>query len=96
VVVGVNAFKVKEDMELESLASDPAIEQNQRARLAALRAERDGERVNELMGQLDTTARGSENLMPLLVTCVENDITLGEICDVLRRVWGEYQSPSWL
>jgi methylmalonyl-CoA mutase, N-terminal domain len=96
VVVGVNAFKVKEDMELESLASDPAIEQNQRARLAALRAERDGERVNELMGQLDTTARGSENLMPLLVTCVENDITLGEICGVLRRVWGEYQSPSWL
>jgi methylmalonyl-CoA mutase, N-terminal domain len=54
VVVGVNAFKVKEDLELESLAADPAIEQNQRKRLAALRDERDDARIQELMGQLDT------------------------------------------
>jgi methylmalonyl-CoA mutase N-terminal domain/subunit len=96
VVVGVNAFQVKEDLELESLAVNPAIEQNQRAGLAALRAERDGARAIELLDQLDTIARGSENLMPLLVTCVENDITLGEICGALRRVWGEYQPPAWL
>jgi methylmalonyl-CoA mutase, N-terminal domain len=96
VVVGVNAFKVKEDLELESLAADPAIEQNQRKRLAALRNERDDARIHELMGQLDSAARGSENLMPLMVTCVENDMTLGEICGVLRRVWGEYQPPAWL
>jgi methylmalonyl-CoA mutase, N-terminal domain len=96
VVVGVNAFKVKEDLELESLAADPAIEQNQRARLATLRAERDGTRIHELMAQLETAARGSENLMPLMVTCVEYDMTLGEICGVLRRVWGEYQPPAWL
>jgi methylmalonyl-CoA mutase, N-terminal domain len=96
VVVGVNAFKVKEDLELESLAADPAIEQNQRKRLAALKNERDDARIQELMGQLDGAARGSENLMPLMVTCVENDMTLGEICGVLRRVWGEYQPPAWL
>jgi methylmalonyl-CoA mutase, N-terminal domain len=96
VVVGVNAFKVKEDLELESLAADPAIEQNQRKRLAALRNERDDARIHELMGQLDSAARGSENLMPLMVTCVENDMTLGEICGVLRLVWGEYQPPAWL
>jgi methylmalonyl-CoA mutase, N-terminal domain len=96
VVVGVNAFKVKEDMELESLAADPAIEQNQRARLAALRTERDDARIHELMAQLENVSRGSENLMPLMVTCVEHDMTLGEICGVLRRVWGEYQPPAWL
>jgi methylmalonyl-CoA mutase, N-terminal domain len=96
VVVGVNSFKVKEELELTSLASDPAIEQNQRARLAALKAERDNARVNDLLGQLETAARGTENLMPLLVTCVENDSTLGEICNVLRRVWGEYQPPAWI
>ncbi len=50
-------------------------------------------RVSELLGQLDKAARGKDNLMPLLVTCVENDITLGEICSCLRKVWGEYQ-PS--
>jgi methylmalonyl-CoA mutase, N-terminal domain len=96
VVVGVNAFQVKENMELESLAVDPAIEQNQVARLTALREGRDRANANELLNQLDTAARGSENLMPLLVACVENDITLGEICGALRRVWGEYQPPAWL
>jgi len=95
VVVGVNAFQVKEDLELESLSVDPAIEQNQRDRLAALRAQRDSAKVNELLGNIDSAARGKENLMPLLVACVENDITLGEICGTLRRTWGEYQPPAW-
>jgi methylmalonyl-CoA mutase N-terminal domain/subunit len=47
------------------------------------------------MAQLDTAARGTDNLMPLLVTCMENDLTLGEVCGVLRKVWGEYQPPIW-
>ncbi|HSV86318.1 MAG TPA: methylmalonyl-CoA mutase family protein, partial [Levilinea sp.] len=96
VVVGVNAFQVREELALESLSVDPAIEQNQRLRLATLRIERDGQKVNELLGHLDTAAQGKENLMPLLIACVENDITLGEICATLRRVWGEYQPPAWL
>jgi methylmalonyl-CoA mutase, N-terminal domain len=96
VVVGVNAFESKEDLQLESLAVDPAIEQNQRDRLSELRAGRDTGRVNDLLSHLDTAARGVENLMPLLVTCVENDLTLGEICGALRQVWGEYQPPAWI
>jgi len=96
VVVGVNAFQVEEKMELEGLKPNPAIEENQRAHLAALRANRDSERANELLGQLDTAARGRENLMPLFITCVENDLTLGEISGVLRKVWGEYQPPAWI
>jgi methylmalonyl-CoA mutase N-terminal domain/subunit len=48
------------------------------------------------LARLEATARGSENLMPLFIECVENDITLGEICRVLRGVWGEYEPPAWV
>jgi methylmalonyl-CoA mutase N-terminal domain/subunit len=94
VVVGVNAFEVAEKVDLERLRVDPAIEEQQCARLAGLRARRDTARAAELLGQLEGTARGRENLMPLFITCVENDLTLGEICGVLRGVWGEYQPPA--
>ncbi len=95
-VVGVNAFQVDEKIDLERLSVDPSIEQGQRARLAALRQRRDAAKAQELMGQLEAAARTSENLMPLFITCVENDLTLGEICNVLRQVWGEYQPPAWI
>lgn len=94
-VVGVNAFQTEEKMELERLRVNPAIEQEQRARLANLRQNRDNQKVNELLVTLENAARGSENLMPIFVTCVENDMTLGEVCGVLRKVWGEYQPPIW-
>ncbi len=96
IVVGVNAFQVDEQLELDALAVDPAIEIEQRQRLAELRASRDSAKVAELMGQLEQSARGSDNLMPLFITCLENDLTLGEICGVLRRVWGEYHPPAWI
>ncbi len=96
IVVGVNAFQAEETVELERLKVDPAIEQNQRGRLAALRERRDGQRAVELLGQIETAARGSENLMPLLIIAAENWVTLGEICGVLRRVWGEYHSAHIL
>jgi len=96
IVVGVNAFQINEKMDLERLRVDPAIEQAQHTHLAALRERRDKTRVNELLSRLESAARGSENLMPLFVECVENDITLGEICGTLRGLWGEYQPPAWL
>ncbi|MBL7164742.1 MAG: methylmalonyl-CoA mutase family protein [Anaerolineales bacterium] len=91
IMVGVNKFEIQEDIELERLAVDPAIEISQRDRLTKLRAGRDAQRVNELLAHLEKAANGDENLLPLFVECVENDITLGEICDVLREIWGEYQ-----
>ena len=94
-VVGVNAFQAEDTSDLERLRVDPAIEQQQRARLAELRAKRDQVKVNELLGHLESTAKANDNLMPLFVTCVENEMTLGEICGVLRKVWGEYQPPVW-
>jgi methylmalonyl-CoA mutase N-terminal domain/subunit len=93
VIVGVNEFVVDHDDEPELLRVDPAIEQAARARLAKLRAERDNERASSLRAQLETAAKGSENLMPLIVECVENEVTLGEVCGSLRRVFGEYRPP---
>ncbi len=94
IVVGVNEFAVREKLSFERLKIDPAIEQMQRDRVAAVRARRDANKVSELQTQLESAARGTENLMPLLVKCVENDLTLGEICGTLRSVWGEYRPIS--
>ncbi len=90
VVVGVNQFQVEEEMTLERLKVDPAIEASARERLMKLRETRDQRLVEELLGKLKSAAGGSENLMPLFIQCVESDITLGEICNTLRSVWGEY------
>lgn len=96
IVVGVNQFQVEEKLELEALRVNPAIESGQRARLAELRQQRDSQQASELLSHLDSAARGQENLIPLLIECVENDLTLGEICNVLRKTWGEYQPPAWI
>jgi methylmalonyl-CoA mutase N-terminal domain/subunit len=96
VVVGVNAFTVEEQIELERLKVDPAIEEAQCARLAALRQRRDPARVSELLTHLETAAKGTDNLLPLFIECVEHNLTLGEICGLLRQVWGEYHPPAWL
>ncbi|GAB4478497.1 MAG: methylmalonyl-CoA mutase family protein [Anaerolineales bacterium] len=95
VVVGVNRFQIEEKLELERLKVDPAIEVAQRQRLAELRAKRDNQRVQELLSHLEGAARGDEVLMPLFIACVESDVTLGEICNTLRRVWGEYRPPQF-
>jgi methylmalonyl-CoA mutase N-terminal domain/subunit len=95
VVVGVNQFQVKEEMTLERLSVDPAIEMNQREKLRKLRETRNKERVDELLGQLKDAALGTQNLLPLFIECVENDITLGEICNTLRGVWGEYAAQGF-
>jgi len=96
VVVGLNAFETEETLQLERLRVDPAIEAAQKAKLTELRSRRDAGKVAELLALLEKTAMGSENLMPVLVACVEAEITLGEVCGVLRNVWGEYQPPAWI
>jgi methylmalonyl-CoA mutase N-terminal domain/subunit len=92
VVVGVNKFAVQvEAADLERLIVDPTIEAGQRERLAELRSRRDGERVSAALSRIEHTAKTSENLVPLFIEAVENDVTLGEICGVLRQEWGEYR-----
>ncbi|HSM56554.1 MAG TPA: methylmalonyl-CoA mutase family protein [Candidatus Sulfomarinibacteraceae bacterium] len=90
-VVGVNRFVEEEEPDVDLLRLDPAIEAKQRRRLAELRQTRDNETVSALRQRLADAARGDENLMPLFIECVENEVTLGEICNTLREVWGEYR-----
>jgi methylmalonyl-CoA mutase, N-terminal domain len=95
IVVGVNQFTVNEDITLERLKVDPAIELGQKTKLKELREIRDSRLVDELLEKLKAAAVGTENLMPLFIECVENDITLGEICNTLRVVWGEYVAEGF-
>jgi methylmalonyl-CoA mutase, N-terminal domain len=97
IVVGVNQFQVDEEMTLERLKVDPAIEMGQRERLKKLRESRDQKVVEQSLGKLVDAAKGTPaaNLMPLFIECVENDITLGEICNTLRGVWGEYVAQGF-
>ncbi|MBI3159627.1 MAG: methylmalonyl-CoA mutase family protein [Chloroflexi bacterium] len=94
IVVGVNAYKIDEKIEMEQLRLNSHIEADARARLTALRARRDPARTAQLLARLADAARGDENLMPLFIECVEHDLSLGEICNALRREWGEYQNAE--
>ncbi|MGQ9466174.1 MAG: acyl-CoA mutase large subunit family protein [Anaerolineae bacterium] len=98
IVVGVNAYQIEEETRrLKRLVVDPAVEVRQRERLAALRARRDSERVSAMLARIEAAARApDEPLMPLFIAAVEADCTLGEICGLLRRVWGEYRPPLTL
>jgi len=89
VVVGVNDFVVTGEEEPEIHRVNPRIGQRQAERLAALRARRDGAAVERLLMKLQRAAEGTDNLVPIMVDCVENYVTLGEISHRLRRVWGE-------
>ena len=96
IVVGVNKFQVEEKISLESLKMDPRIEQDQHERLAALRASRNPEQVETLLNKLEQAAGSDANMMPIIIECVENKLTLGEICGRLRKVWGEYVAPNYI
>jgi methylmalonyl-CoA mutase N-terminal domain/subunit len=91
IVVGVNDFISEVPSGIERLKIDPAVEDQARQRLAAFRLRRNAAKVHELRGRLEAAARGSVNVLPLLVTCVESGVTIGEICGTLRGVWGEYR-----
>lgn len=95
IVVGVNSYELEDEPKIETLKVDPAIEIALRKKLKALRARRDATKVTELLTQLEKNAADSENLMPLFIECVDNHVTLGEICNLLRTSWGTYQAPSW-
>jgi methylmalonyl-CoA mutase N-terminal domain/subunit len=91
IIVGVNDFTVDEEIEPELLRVDPAIEQAAHERLRTLREKRDNERVSALRSRLEEAAQGDDNLMPLIIECVDNDVTLGEVSHSLRKVFGEYR-----
>ena len=93
-VVGVNDRTGEDGAVVETLYIDEAAATEQCDRLAALRAGRDGTAVSRALDRLRETARGDGNLMPRLIDAVRACATLGEMCDALRDVWGEYEEPA--
>jgi methylmalonyl-CoA mutase N-terminal domain/subunit len=91
VIVGVNQFQSKEAAPKGLLRVDPKVREVQMRRLAKLRSSRDAKRVGTSLDALKKVAQGDGNLMGPIIDCVRANCTLGEICDVLRGVFGEYE-----
>jgi methylmalonyl-CoA mutase N-terminal domain/subunit len=93
IVVGVNEFHIEEEPPKGLLKVDPAVADLQCKKLADVKATRNGEAVAKSLEALKAAAEGTENLMPYILEAVREYATLGEICDTLRGVFGEYK-PS--
>jgi methylmalonyl-CoA mutase N-terminal domain/subunit len=91
VVVGVNRFQSEETEPIPIMTIDEKIERNQVERVRAVRDRRDNAKATDAVTLLQEAAAGSENLVPRILTCVESDVTVGEISHALRKVWGEYR-----
>jgi len=96
VVVGVNRFQTQEEKPANLLRVDPEVRVSQIDRLGKLKSERDDSKVKQSLADLKAGAEGTDNLMPLILAAVKAYGTLGEICDVLRGVFGEYQQVNTL
>lgn len=91
IVVGVNKFQIEEIAPKGLLKVDPIVGELQKKKLQELRDERDNGEVNSALKALKDAAKGNDNLMPLILDAVKAYATLGEVCGVLREVFGEYQ-----
>jgi methylmalonyl-CoA mutase, N-terminal domain len=91
VVVGVNRYVAEKEPPIELLRVDPALEEKQIARVQALRARRDSAAVEAALGRLKQAAAGEENLMPPIIEASRAYVTMGEMCDALREVWGVWR-----
>jgi methylmalonyl-CoA mutase, N-terminal domain len=97
IVVGINGYvDPDEELRIPILAMDPDGYDRQCARLASLRAERDGAQVSQALDALRRAAAGTENTMPYILEAVRAYATLGEITDVFREVFGRYQEPTFI
>jgi methylmalonyl-CoA mutase N-terminal domain/subunit len=91
VVVGVNRYEADEEEPIPILRIDPALEERQVQRLQAMRAARDPGPVESRLAALRGAAAGDENLMPPLIAAAQAQVTMGEMCDTLRDVWGTWR-----
>ena len=96
IVVGLNRFQVEEEKPTNLLRVDPAVRIAQIERLKKLRSERDNNKVTNCLSILKQGAKGNDNLMPPILEAVKAYATLGEICNTLREVFGEYQQVKTL
>ena len=94
IVVGVNRFQQHDEPPSSILRVDPALEIEQKNRLAYLKSHRDGEAVQASLQALEKAARETENLLPFILTAVKAYATVGEISDTLRGVFGVYRAAG--
>ena len=94
IVVGVNDYKLDEPIEIPLLKMDEKGEERQIKRLNELRKDRNNQKVENNFQALRKAAEGDENMMPYILDCVHSYATLGETCQVLRDVFGEYEEPA--
>ncbi|TFF94692.1 methylmalonyl-CoA mutase, partial [Candidatus Thorarchaeota archaeon] len=93
-VVGVNRFTAEEDQKYDYLRVDPETEREQVRRLSEMKSGRDGEKVEKALAVLRIGAKGEDNLVPLILDAVKAYATIGEICGVLRDIFGEYKAAD--
>lgn len=91
IVVGVNKFRIEEDETIPILKVDEEIEHGQIERVRSVREKRDAKKAENALAKLEEAAKTTENMLPRILDCVENYVTVGEISHRLRKVWGEYQ-----
>ncbi len=94
IIVGVNRYKLDEALSIPLLRMDEKGEERQIQRLKKLRKDRNNAQVEKNLHELRKAAAGEENLMPFILRCVHSYATLGETCDVLREVFGEYKEQA--
>ena len=88
VIVGVNKFVSPSPKISELLRVNPEVEKRQKERLAEVKKNRDNDKANKALKNLEEVARSQENTMPAFIECVEAYASIGEICDVLRKAFG--------
>jgi methylmalonyl-CoA mutase N-terminal domain/subunit len=91
IVVGMNKYQIEEEAPKGLLRVDPAVGEMQKNKLVELREKRDNHKVDETLKALKIACQGTENVMPFILDAVKAYATLGEICGVMREVFGEYQ-----
>ena len=91
VLVGVNDYITEEKYPIKVLRVDPKVEKEQVARLQKLKRERNNRKVKQVLEKLHYATEKDENLMPTIIDAVKAYATIGEICDMLRKVYGEYK-----
>ena len=94
IIVGVNDYKTDDKLDIPILKMDEKGEERQINRLNKLKKDRNNQKVMRNLEELSKTAKSEKNMMPSILNCVHSYATLGEICQILRDIFGEYEEPN--
>ncbi|MGZ6210630.1 MAG: methylmalonyl-CoA mutase family protein, partial [Syntrophales bacterium] len=94
IMVGVNKYVTEEEIPIPLLEIDDKVEEDQIARLNAVRRKRDNKAVKKSLEDIKNACKKGENVMPSCIEAVKNLASVQEICDVYREIYGEYRDPG--